>query len=374
MRNITLGLTGSVATTLTPKIIDGLRNIQNISKLNVIFTPNAERFLSFDNTFHDFIFSKPNTNIYKEKDEWSWYDVNGRYIGDRSVYKKGDRVLHVELAKNSSCLVIAPASMNTIAKMVHGVCDNLLLSVYNAFDSQCRKVIVAPAMNTFMWNSVQNQQNIKALKERGVIIIDPISKKLACGDEGVGALADISTIVKRVQDVLAWRSPLEDMDKQFLPTGDHPGAFGTVRKHDIHCGVDLYNTKGTKVYSVEPGRIVEIAPYTGKDANSPWWNDTMVIKVEGPTGIISYGEIHPFHHLKVGDILYREQPIGIIIPVLPDNKLRKDIPHHSCSMLHVELHNHGYIHKDMIWSLKEDMPKVLEDCTPFLIESQNKGI
>lgn len=366
MRNITLGLTGSVATTLSLKIIESLRNIKNVSSLNAVFTPNAEKFISFDAKFHDSIYTKSNVKIYKEKDEWTWQNDWPR---DINIYKKGDRVLHVELAKETSCLVIAPASMNTIAKMVYGICDNLLLSVYNAFDATCRPVIIAPAMNTFMWNSVQNQRNIRSLKDRGVIVIDPISKKLACGDEGVGALADITDIAKRVQQELSWVCPLRQSTKPFIPTGTHPGAFGAVRKHDVHCGVDLYTKNGTNVYSMEAGKVVEISPYTGRLANSPWWNDTLVVKVEGPTGIISYGEINPSPWLRVGEYIKRESYIGDVEQVLPDNKLRKDIPNHSCSMLHIELHNHGYIHKDMIWTLKEDKPKVLEDCTSFLTEA-----
>lgn len=89
--------------------------------------------------------------------------------------------------------------MNTLAKISNGLCDNLLTNVVRAWD-YTKPLYIAPACNTFMWNSLITKKQIKIMVEMGAIIIPPVSKTLACGDTGVGAMADIDQIVRIIDE------------------------------------------------------------------------------------------------------------------------------------------------------------------------------
>ena len=106
---------------------------------------------------------------------------------------------HISLCDGSDIFVIAPASANTIAKMTYGICDNLLTSVFCAYK---KPVVVAPCMNTNMWENPSTVKNIETLKSRGIKIIEPESGFLACGTEGKGRLADINIIFDTVKEIL----------------------------------------------------------------------------------------------------------------------------------------------------------------------------
>lgn len=118
-----------------------------------------------------------------------------------------------------------------------------------------------------------------------------------------------------------------------LPLGHHPGAFGYVRKHHVHEGVDLYAPEGTSVFAVESGRVVAVRPFTGPAAGLPWWEDTEVVLVEGATGVVAYGEIAPC--VRVGQDVAAGARVGAIKRVLRKDKGR------PMSMLHLELHIRG---------------------------------
>lgn len=102
-------------------------------------------------------------------------------------------------------MVIAPLSANSMAKVVGGLCDNLLLSVVRAWDttvqpgSAGKKIIVAPAMNTAMWNHPVTAQHIATLEEwEWMEVLRPVEKTLACGDIGTGAMRAWQDIVDLV--------------------------------------------------------------------------------------------------------------------------------------------------------------------------------
>jgi phosphopantothenoylcysteine decarboxylase / phosphopantothenate---cysteine ligase len=103
------------------------------------------------------------------------------------VFTKPHQVLHLELAREADLAVFAPATANLIAKLAHGMADDLCTSVYLAL--KC-PVIVAPAMHSEMWHHPATQNNAAALIHRGVRIIGPAEGSLAGGDFGVGRLAD----------------------------------------------------------------------------------------------------------------------------------------------------------------------------------------
>jgi phosphopantothenoylcysteine decarboxylase len=110
----------------------------------------------------------------------------------------GDPVLHIQLRKWADVFLIAPLSANTLAKISNGLCDNLLTSIARAWD-MCQPFIVAPAMNTLMWTHPITTKHLQCLCDLRICIIDPISKKLACGDIGQGAMANVKTIADTVR-------------------------------------------------------------------------------------------------------------------------------------------------------------------------------
>jgi phosphopantothenoylcysteine decarboxylase/phosphopantothenate--cysteine ligase len=106
---------------------------------------------------------------------------------------------HISVAQDIAALVVAPATANVIAKFAHGIADDFLTTLYLATKAP---VIVAPTMNVNMWEHTATQQNLEALRKRGVQIVEPGSGYLACGMVGAGRLADPEQIVERVMQVL----------------------------------------------------------------------------------------------------------------------------------------------------------------------------
>lgn len=136
--------------------------------------------------------------LYTDDDEWS------------SWSKIGDDVLHIELRKWADAMLIAPLSANTLAKVAGGLCDNLLSCIVRAWDFS-KPMFVAPAMNTFMWNSPFTDRHLTSLEDLGVTIISPISKKLACGDTGNGAMAEPATIDSTMRFSILTSEPITQM-------------------------------------------------------------------------------------------------------------------------------------------------------------------
>lgn len=102
---------------------------------------------------------------------------------------------HISLAKKADLILVAPATANMIAKIAGGICDDLLTCVICASKAP---VLIAPAMNEQMYNNKITQANIKKLKSLGYRFMEPRKGKLACGDIGVGCLAEVETILTAV--------------------------------------------------------------------------------------------------------------------------------------------------------------------------------
>lgn len=107
---------------------------------------------------------------------------------------------HVALARAADLLLIAPATANTIAKLAHGLADDAVSAI--ALDTRA-PIIVAPAMETGMWENAATQQNVRTLCARGITIIEPASGHLASGAEGKGRLANLDDIVAAARTLLA---------------------------------------------------------------------------------------------------------------------------------------------------------------------------
>ena len=129
---------------------------------------------------------------------------------------------HISLCDEGDIMVIAPASANTISKIANGICDNLLTSIACAFS---KPIVIAPAMNTNMWQNKFVQENINKLNKNGYSILEPESGYLACGVEGAGRLCSLDTIYNKTLEILDVNLPLKG--KKIIVT-----AGGTVEKID----------------------------------------------------------------------------------------------------------------------------------------------
>jgi phosphopantothenoylcysteine decarboxylase len=185
--NIVLGLTGSVATIVAPKLIAALSELGTVYP---VATKCGLRFL--DRAPHPIP-----CQIYKDEDEWDAWD------------KIGDPVLHIELRNKADVFVIAPLTANTLSKMANGISNNLLTCIFRALKRPAN-IVVAPAMNTEMWNDQTTHNHLNELDRRynPVVgppqfrVVPPVMKTLACGDTGIGAMAEIEDIVKAVKEVV----------------------------------------------------------------------------------------------------------------------------------------------------------------------------
>ena len=100
--------------------------------------------------------------------------------------------------KKADLFILAPASANTLAKLAHGLADNMVTATALALPAETPKLI-APAMNTKMYENPLTQRNLSILKEVGYEEIEPRSSLLACGDLGRGALAELDTIIEHIE-------------------------------------------------------------------------------------------------------------------------------------------------------------------------------
>ncbi|MGZ9805306.1 phosphopantothenoylcysteine decarboxylase [Streptococcus sp. V869] len=112
-----------------------------------------------------------------------------------------DQVNHIERGKETDLFIVAPATANTIAKLAYGFADNMVTSTALALPDNIPKLL-APAMNTKMYNHPTTQTNLKTLESYGYGIISPKESLLACGDFGSGALADLEIIIERIKETL----------------------------------------------------------------------------------------------------------------------------------------------------------------------------
>lgn len=169
------GLTGSIATSLFTKIRGEYHAKNKEDDTKFIFTNSSLNIIDMGQLWLD------HESWFTDEHEWE-------------EYKYGKKVLHIELIKWADRFIIAPCSANTLAKLANGICDNLLTCCARAWDFN-KPFIIAPAMNTNMWNHPITQKHLDTLRSWGIIIKDPISKTLYCGDTGMGAMANIYDII-----------------------------------------------------------------------------------------------------------------------------------------------------------------------------------
>lgn len=170
---VVIGVTGGIAVYKALDVISALR--KKDIEVHVIMTESASKFVN-QLTFQSISQNMVVTDMFAEPKAWE--------------------IQHISLAQKADLMLIAPATANIIGKVANGIADDMLSTTIMA--AAKAKVIFAPAMNTNMYQNRIVQGNIEKLKSYGYEFIEPASGRLACGDIGIGKLADVNTIVERV--------------------------------------------------------------------------------------------------------------------------------------------------------------------------------
>lgn len=180
-------------------------------------------------------------------------------------------VEHIALAKRADLFLIAPATANIIGKMACGIADDMLSTTVMATRAP---VMIAPAMNTGMWENPATQQNITTLISRGVHVVAPASGHLACGDSGAGKLEDVQVIAQRAivvlnakQDMLGLRVMVtagpsrEALDPVRYITNRSSGKMGySIARAAARRGAEVTLLSGP--VSLEAPHGVRVIPFT----------------------------------------------------------------------------------------------------------------
>ncbi|QSL66011.1 hypothetical protein MERGE_003148 [Pneumocystis wakefieldiae] len=163
-RHILIGVTGSIAAIKLSAIIQGLLAYKNV-EIQIVYTSSANQFLDLEEI------RKYGIPAWTDGDEW-------------------------ELRRWAHLLLITPLSANSLSKIANGICDNLLLCILRAWSPDLT-IFAAPSMNTLMWQHPLTQKHIQFIHKTlpYITFIQPIEKTLACGDTGIGAMAEPAEII-----------------------------------------------------------------------------------------------------------------------------------------------------------------------------------
>jgi phosphopantothenoylcysteine decarboxylase/phosphopantothenate--cysteine ligase len=175
-QEIVVGVTGGIAAYKTAALVSQL--VQQGAGVTVVMTAAAEKFIGAA----------------------TFAALTGRPVArelfDDAQYPLG---AHITLAERARLLVVAPASADFMAKAAQGHASDLLTTLYLAFTG---RVLLAPAMNTAMWNHVAIQRNIAQLRADGVQFVDPGSGWLSCRQVGAGRMAEPDAILQAIRGLL----------------------------------------------------------------------------------------------------------------------------------------------------------------------------
>lgn len=226
-KTVVIGVSGGIAVYKTLDVISRLKKLG--VNVNVIMTKSATEFvtpLSFQSLSQNYVVC----DMFEDPKTWD--------------------VEHISLAKRADLFLIAPATANVIGKMANGIADDMLTTTVMATKA---KVLIAPAMNTNMFENPIVQRNITTLKELGYNFVEPESGRLACGDTGKGKLASPETIVEEVVKLLSKEQDLkgksivvtagptvESIDPMRYITNRSTGKMGySIAKEAIERGADV---------------------------------------------------------------------------------------------------------------------------------------
>jgi len=201
-KTVLLGITGGIAAYKSAYVASGLR--KKGYDVHVVMTENAAEFIA-PLTFETLTGNRCTVDMFDRDFE---YDVK-----------------HISLAKAADLVLIAPATANTIAKLAHGIADNMLTTTVLA--CTCPKII-APAMNTAMFDNPATQDNLDILRDYGFEVIEPAEGLLACGDEGKGKMPEPDYLIACVEHAIASKKDMAGL-KVLVTAGPTRESIDPVR-------------------------------------------------------------------------------------------------------------------------------------------------
>jgi phosphopantothenoylcysteine decarboxylase/phosphopantothenate--cysteine ligase len=172
-------------------------------------------------------------------------------------------ILHIELVRWADAMLVAPATGNVLARFARGVADDLLSTTYLAFDGP---VVVAPAMNPRMWDHPETRENTARLGLRGVVLVEPESGDMACGDEGAGRLAALELVVAETLLAASRSSSLEGLSV-LVSAGPTHEPLDPLR----YLGNVSSGKMGMALAAAARSRGAAVTLVTGPTALSPPW-------------------------------------------------------------------------------------------------------
>ncbi len=258
-RTVVVGVSGGIAAYKACELVRWLTRQQ--AAVIVVMTPAATEFVT-PLTFQALSGNPVVLNL--------WGDQQPEFqLPKPALRRMGGRVEHVDVAEAADCLVVAPATADFIARLVHGVAPDALTSVALASRAP---LVVCPAMDAEMWRHAATRDNLRTLRARGAIVVGPESGALASGLEGPGRLAALESIGEAIERAVARRASLKGL-KVLVSAGRTEEAIDPVRvltnRSSGRMGVALAEAardRGATVtlvagaMSVEPPSGVRVVP------------------------------------------------------------------------------------------------------------------
>ena len=201
-KTVLLGVSGSIAAYKTASLASALKKLH--ADVHVLMTKNAVNFIN-PITFETLTGNKCLVDTFDRNFEYS--------------------VEHVSLAKKADLVMVAPASANVIGKIAHGIADDMLTTTIMA--CRCKKIL-APAMNTNMFENPIVQDNLKTLEKYGYEVISPASGYLACGDTGAGKMPEPELLLEYILREIAREKDMQGM-KVLVTAGPTQESIDPVR-------------------------------------------------------------------------------------------------------------------------------------------------
>lgn len=201
-KTIVLGVTGGIAAFKAAQLASDL--IKKDYDVEVILTKNATQFIT-PLTFEALIDHNVVVDTFEK-------------VQNRSIH-------HISIAKKADLFILVPASANVIAKVAHGIADDMLTTTFLACNKQ---KVICPAMNTQMYENPITQENLQRCRDLGYAILEPAVGHLACGDTGKGKLCDLQDILDYV-DRFFHRSDLLKGKRVLITAGPTQEALDPVR-------------------------------------------------------------------------------------------------------------------------------------------------
>ena len=247
-KTVLLGVTGSIAAYKTASLASALKKLN--ADVHVLMTQNAVNFIN-PITFETLTGNKCLVDTFDRNFEYS--------------------VEHVSLAKKADVAMIAPASANVIGKIAHGIADDMLTTTVMA--CRCRKII-APAMNTNMFENPIVQDNMKILEKYGYEVISPAVGYLACGDTGAGKMPEPELLLEYILQEIACEKDMKGL-KVLVTAGPTQEAVDPVRYITNHSTGKM----GYAIAKVCARRGADVTLVSGPTAlERPWFVNTVDVK------------------------------------------------------------------------------------------------